>query len=547
MNKYLYSISLLLILALSACTAGTSTSPAQTAISESLLRTPTPTPTSTHSISLTITTPTIAPSPTANPSYTPQNTATPRVYATITRLPSLTPTLTPTPTLIPTLDSSQLLQPRNPSLEEIKTYLFNLPTEYFHSIHDDLEYVADQVSTFKNYRGFSEALQLTYEDVNGDQQDDLIVTDVLLTGIFLWGNSEYLTPFVMLGSEWKYSPASHTSFADWTGDSTPEVIFDYRSDSGGTGVSYSGWETFVIHCDHTECIVIWNGGLTSLYSDYNLGGLTLFQSTLNRYTEDGQLLLERNRSHFSIYDSYYWPPESYWDVPLEALKVYTSTQEIYIWDGSMFTLIETNVIRQPYIITGTATFEATHELDRATITFENNHLADANNDFCQLILNEEPIGEYFGCKRNFTTVEWRDITGDGQPDIVIRAFSGARPSALKGTWPEVEDWLLLSDIDCAHQHLLAYQWNGLTARKIADVEGCVVQDDLYGVRLTDLDSDGQVEIMAANQWFTEEECIGTIRFSCWYEFGYANNIFKWNGLEFVLTDTVPNEPEQGNE
>jgi hypothetical protein len=230
-------------------------------------------------------------------------------------------------------------------------------------------------------------------------------------------------------------------------------------------------------------------------------------------------------------------------VSLEALKVFTSTQEIYVWDGTTFDLTETKVLREPTIVEEDASLEANSELGRATVAVENNHRAGGNNDFCQLFLNNEPVGDLFGCKRNFTTVEWRDVTEDGRPEVVVEALSGARPSAFRGTWPDVEyeDWVTLSEIECVHQHLLAYQWDGATATKIADVEGCLVQSDLYGVRLSDLDDDGQVEIVAANSWYTERECPADVLYYCWFEFGYENNVFKWNGTEFVLWDTVPSD------
>ena len=462
---------------------------------------------------------------------------------TYTPRPTFTPSSTLTPSPVPPLESSQLLKTRHPSFEEVGTFLLNLPTEYFNGVWWNPEDVASDVNIFKTFRGITEALQLIYEDVNGDQQEDLIVTDVLLTAIFLWGGDEYLTPFVILGSEWKYWPASHTSFDDWTNDGVPEVLFDYRSDSGGTGVRYYGWERFVIHCGRDECNIVWDGLLTNIYTDSNLGGLTLFQSIISHNMENGQLWLEQNKTRFSIFDSYYWPPEEYWTVSLESLKVFTSTQDIYVWDGIQFDLTETKIIDEPYIIEQEALLAADNDFDHAIVTYENNHMEERNNDFCQLFVNDAPVGDFFGCKRNFTTVEWQDVTGDGLSEIIVTALSGANPKAFAGTWPDVEyeDWFTLSDIDCVHQHLLAYQWDGTTATEIADIEGCVVQADLYGVKWSDIDNDGQVEILTANDWFTETECIAEIRNSCWFEFDYENNIFKWNGIEFVLWDTIPND------
>jgi hypothetical protein len=115
----------------------------------------------------------------------------------------------------------------------MEAYLVNLPTQYFRRVWRDPEDIAYDVDIFQDQRGLTEAVQLTYEDVNGDQEEDLVVTDLLLTAIFLWGDDTYLTPYIILGSSWKYAPASQTNLVDWTNDSVSEVIFNYRSDSGG--------------------------------------------------------------------------------------------------------------------------------------------------------------------------------------------------------------------------------------------------------------------------------------------------------------------------
>lgn len=80
---------------------------------------------------------------------------------------------------------------------------------------------------------------------------------------------------------------------------------------------------------------------------------------------------------------------------------------------------------------------------------------------------------------------------------------------------------LLSDETCMHQRLLAYQWNGDQAVEIANVAGCVTQEDLYGVRLEDYDHDGQLEIQAAHN--------GQLR----------NRAYKWTGSKFVLWGDIP--------
>ncbi len=275
------------------------------------------------------------------------------------------------------------------------------------------------------------------------------------------------------------------------------------------------------------------------------GGLNLFQSNLENIISDNQIFLEKKNSRFSIYNSHFWPRDTeYWNLPLGALKVMTTTLDIFVWNGTQFVFVDSNVVNEPYIIEEAMALEASHDDDFATITFENNHDPIGDNDFCQLFLNEETVGDVFGCKQNFTTVEWLDITNDQRLEIVVTALSGARPSALSGSWPDVdsEDLYSLSDIRCVHEHILAYEWDGVAIRKIADVEGCVVQEDLYGVELSDTDNDGQVEILAVNNLFSDSACITTTIFhSCWFEIDPKINIYKWNGAEFVFWEIIQSD------
>jgi hypothetical protein len=112
-------------------------------------------------------------------------------------------------------------------------------------------------------------------------------------------------------------------------------------------------------------------------------------------------------------------------------------------------------------------------------------------------------------------VAWRDLTGDGRDDVVVTAFSAGYPYGP-------ED--LLSDTNCMHQRIIAYQVEDGIASEIANVAGCVERSDLYGVRLLDVDQDGQVEILAAPN-------------------GDLNNrAYEWNGQRFVLWGEVAIRP-----
>jgi hypothetical protein len=68
------------------------------------------------------------------------------------------------------------------------------------------------------------------------------------------------------------------------------------------------------------------------------------------------------------------------------------------------------------------------------------------------------------------------------------------------------------------------------------------QNDLYGVLLEDVDSDGQVEIIFVSQLTTEPECHGTgYPPHCWFEFDPIDHVYKWNGAEFVFWGELPQE------
>lgn len=142
---------------------------------------------------------------------------------------------------------------------------------------------------------------------------------------------------------------------------------------------------------------------------------------------------------------------------------------------------------------------------------------------CTLYVDNQIVGDAFDCKGNFTTVQWQDITNDGQEEIVIITLSYGEKTELRET--------------CLQQHLLAYEWIGSEAVEIANIRGCVVEADLYGVRFDDLENDDQVEIVAADSWHTEPECFRDLCLggSEWFELGHRDEIYKWDGSSFVFS------------
>lgn len=172
----------------------------------------------------------------------------------------------------------------------------------------------------------------------------------------------------------------------------------------------------------------------------------------------------------------------------------------------------------------------------AEITVVPNLWADQQNDVCQLWVNGAVVGVPFGCKGSFTTVTWQDITGDGSPEITVLALSGKQPRD--------QDFNQLSDVDCVHQRFLAFQWEGGGATPIADVAGCVVDLDLFGIRLEDYTGDKTLEIITPYSLYVGDECLENpdlIYGNCWYELASdpGLRVYGFNGQEYVLWEEIP--------
>ncbi len=201
-------------------------------ISDSATRLPTRPPTKTFT-----------PKPSTTPTQTQTATLSPTPSSTPTKIisPTPRPTLPPSPT--PTLEPVELLADRYPTIDNLEAYLLDVPDGYFKTTSFDREYL---INEFRN-RGLTTGAELIYQDINGDGVADLIVSDRLTVAIFLWLENRYSAPFILVGSGWKYAPSSKVTLEDWTNDGIPEIIFDYRGDAGGTGISFNVWDRFIPH------------------------------------------------------------------------------------------------------------------------------------------------------------------------------------------------------------------------------------------------------------------------------------------------------------
>lgn len=514
------------ILILASCTPDNASTPVPTidtevspspAASVSLSHTPTPRPSDAASLAELIT-------PTATNSPTPSETPTPS--PTVTSRPTVTPTATPP------MPAEEFLAIRYPQVEWMEAYLRNLPFEQFGRLVAADRYAFDVFG----YEGFSPEADLIYQDVNGDADADLIVADELLVGVFLWSGNSYAPPYLIAFPKLKYQPGSHVELADWTNDGVPEILFDYRGDTGGTGIVYTSWTRYIIRCLADSCEVALELPLTYLTDDYNGGGMTLMNSAVSLDASvPGQTLIEQVWEGFSIYNFDFSPgfyPYALADNPIESLKVLSTTLDSYRWNGLQFQPLNSVVLSNAYVVDQDAQLEAAYNGDAASVQYQHNGRGDAMNDVCQLYVNEMMVGLPFGCKRNFTQVSWQNLIGDEEPELVIRALSGKLPYDNDGNH--------MDDIQCMHQRQIIYQWDGEQAIEIANIAGCVVRSNLFGVELVDYDGDGHLEILAASSWTSNVDCVPTSRLPCWYHFGYTTQVYRWDGFGFTYVAEIPN-------
>ncbi len=445
----------------------------------------------------------------------PTNTPTKELHPTATSTLALTipPTTTATATVTAVPTPSFSLTQREPTLVEIKEFLSLSPILFFYPDRG-LELIP--LEDYFLEHDLSEHTETFYQDVNGDGEADLILADMFpffwengFVIVMLWSGNQYDTPLMILDGA-KYSPGLQVTFEDWTNDNIPEIIFDFKSDLGGTGVKQTTWTRYVIHC-HIACEVIWWGVTGELLSASTIRRL-LTTNIEHQLNEMGKPRLRVGTSSFSAPD--------FGGMGNGSKIVFTSTSAIYIWNGTLFEKTGEQVVQPMQTITKDSILSATNQSGiEALITSEfDNYYADYVIFHCTLKIGETIVEETFECLPNFTKVTWLDITNDGREEIIIHATG-------LGT-----------------QNLIVFQWSDETFVQIANVKGDIIRSDLFGVRLEDIDEDGQLEIIAGRGYFSEGSNCKTYEyirpepaeFCWWYELDLQEQIYKWNGKTFVL-------------
>jgi hypothetical protein len=349
-------------------------------------------------------------------------------------------------------------------------------------------------------------LNLLYAEVSGDSEVDLIVLNPPEVSVLVWQGERYAAPYRLNAGIQRGLGWSEVSFADWTGDGTVEVVFDNRELGGGTAFDVSSWTRYLIHCQGSMCGLAWSGYTLLDVDARSVGGLVRQRAEL-RFDAASGLSLRYQLGGFKLYccpDEDRFPPD--------YLGILTTTVETYAWNGSTFQLATSQVLTPARTLGSQSRLTVINgDGKSAEIAAERPDPGGLANQLCRLSVDRTAMGVAFECLPNFTMVAWQDITNDGQEEVVILALVGRF----------VETVPPRNGKHCVSQRLLAYEWQAGVGVEIADVSGCVIRDDLYGVRLEDMDADGQPEILAAD--------IDTA----------SDEIYTWDGSEFKLTDRRP--------
>ena len=362
--------------------------------------------------------------------------------------------------------------------------------------------------------------EVSYQDLNGDGIDDIIIYELnspISWGwgrliVMIWQESGYSDPLLVVGHA-KYDPRHRFFLEDWTGDGNREVIYDFQSGTGGPGYIEVARTRYVIHC-REQCDVAWS----------QVTGIQEHYYTVSRKRVTIERIMQDEIPSLSVLtESFHGPllQDILSDRYDPHFQVLTSTLEFYSWQETRFVLVESQILSEAHDSQFEPVWAATNQFGveaRLTMGFSE-PVFGRPIYVCTLHTGNNWAGEPFDCNPGFTVVEWRDITGDGREEIVVTTLAYDK------------------------QRLLAFHWHGVEATQIADVAGDIIRSDLFGVALEDVDGDGRLEIVAGKfDWGEPSFCRvyediypDPVEY-CWQDWIFAEEIYKWNGVAYSKQD-----------
>lgn len=423
---------------------------------------------------------------------------------------------TPWPTATPHVPLVEELTTRQPNLDELEGYLL---------FHLQRQMGPDSYSPGNL---FLDSDSLEYVDINADGEDDLIVNDNVYLAVLLWQGERYAQPFQIYPIPTGRIPGSRYYLEDWTNDGNPEIVFDTRLNYVGTDLGGSWWTRYIIHCDEVCNTAFEVERLNYMVYGNLLGdGLQQTQTWIEHTVEAGVPGITTMTSGVIVRaNCCYEGRQAHEDWELLPGQP-EAVQRKYTWDGQIFRLEEETVLESdivPPVSESQLMADTPDYWQTAYISIGHVDPSYGRFDTCALFVGQNGLGEPVTCIPEFTSVEWRDFTGDEEPELVFRTLTNAASYLLR-----------VYRFDHSQQEVPLVE--------VADVTGAVIQADLFGVRIDDIDDDGALEIISTGPRTIYLDlppgCADMQGPVCWIEPRTEVDIYEWDGTMFVLNRTMP--------
>lgn len=455
---------------------------------------------------------------------------------------TLSPTSTPVSTLMITPTPTPLiLNGENLRDEEISWLLFDYRYEFGHLPLEEW-----QTTATDRFEG----LVRQQADVNGDGNLEILVSNEL----------DSFEPYVAILGQvdkiwkvWLYTSASgHYCGQAKAIIESDKVVSDFLTCGGGTGIIGLTWEQRWIKCYADNCTVIWSAPLLKTDREVHIIASRGYSVAEILRPEDEIIQLITHRFRVNAV------PVDETDSPLLDTThriVGPDTIEVFRWNGNIYQLenrtqnapgltiagefdlltdethfLVNDILVKPFQeISGsleTNGWQTTRlvnpegyknararfwglsdedEIEWGTITdtpsvaTHNGVLGELgewiagvigsqNHFFCRLTVQRYNNDKFallgrtdVPCSINFTHLAWVDVTGDGKEELLLR------------TIPPYEDTYKTG---ASLQRLYIYTIDNNTLTELATLDGEINGPDGEGIRWTDVDTDGVVEILA---------------------------------------------------
>lgn len=368
--------------------------------------------------------------------------------------------------------------------------------------------------------GLHEPYTEAHADVDGDSEIETIVAVDFGLFVLKWEQGAYRRIGEVGVGLSRLTADVAVRFEDWTGDGRPDIVFDASTTGGGTNQFSESLERTILSCQVDRCWLAWNAPVSSYWADSSSGGFSRGTTdiTLIIGAEAGAVKIRARGSRYDLECCTYGE-----GFPIEhPITVYTETETIYSLNAlGVFEPIE----QRDLVPIAYPTYPATHDVsdrmhNRAVLEW----VEGRANDSCLVRLDGAPVDDSFGCRSDLTRLWWQDVDGDNIEDLVVVAYEPEQVDyrADLGKQTGTPEWNT-EGYSCVGQHMKVYSLTSKPIDILADVRGCIVDPyTLYGVRIEDVDGDGQVEITAARGGDQPGVQAGT-------------EVYRWNASTFQFS------------